>query len=90
MTLQMQWATQPVVFVVSFNLNLIGLFSTERGQRDLENLIIECDLRKKYSPLHLQCHWISMSNLNLLGLSFTERGERDLENLIIDYHLRKK
>jgi len=33
-----------------------------------------------YSPLHLKCHFISISNLNLLGLFSTERGKRDLEN----------
>ena len=28
---------QPIAFGVSFHLNLLGLFLTERGKRDLEN-----------------------------------------------------
>jgi len=31
----------PIAFGVSFNLNLLGLFSTEGGKRDLQNLIID-------------------------------------------------
>jgi len=32
------------------------------------------------SPLHLECHLISISNFNLPGLFSSERGKRDLEN----------
>ena len=57
--------SQPIAFGVSFvslsNLNLIGLFSTERSKRDLENKIIDGDLSMKrhskcnrlYQPLNI-------------------------------------
>jgi len=52
---------------ISFSyLDLIGLFSTERGKRDV--------------LLHLECHLISFSHLNRIGLFSTERGKRDVYN----------
>jgi len=74
-----------------FDLNLIGLFSTERGKRDLEDLIDDWDLRMKKG--HSKCNNMRISSLfdlNLIGLFSTERGKRDLENSIIDWDLRLK
>jgi len=36
------------------NLNLIGLFSTERGKRNLENSIVEWDSRFEEMTLQMQ------------------------------------
>ena len=36
------------------NFNLLGLFSTERGKRDLQKKIIDCDMRMK--TLHSKCN----------------------------------
>ena len=53
---------QPIAFEVSFitisNINQIGLFSTERGKRDLEDYIIDWDSR--FKKWHSKCNRLFM------------------------------
>ena len=40
------------IWKICHNHNIIGLFPTERGKRDLENKIIDCDLHTHLSHTH--------------------------------------
>ena len=53
---------------------------TFRRESESTRMTLVCrdTLTRRYSLLHLECHFISISNLNLLGLFSTERGKRDL------------
>jgi len=49
--------------VVCSHLNVIGLFSTERGKRDLENLFTDCSLsKKKWLYKCKQLYWMKRRN----------------------------
>ena len=53
---------QPIAFGVSFNLNFIGLFSTERGKRDRENQNIDWDLSLK--KWHSKCNRLYITKVD--------------------------
>ena len=57
--------------------NLLDETSQNSAVQSFYMYMLHCEIRCQfysYSPLHLECHLLSISNLNLRGLFSTERG----------------